>query len=159
MLESGKMSSNSFARELLNNIKSDMTVPDLERIWGNIFSPNPEIDPYVAKFIDRKVRLGVLSNTNEIHWPFIADLPVMRQLRRHGASFTLSYEIKAFKPDRRMYEVACESLGIEPSQVLYLDDIEENVKAAKNYGLNAERYDCSRDPPERLEEIFSSYGL
>lgn len=159
LLESGQMSETAFCNELLFRCKVEkLTVPDVMRIWGNIFGPNPAINPIVDQLIAKKIPIGVLSNTNGIHWPFIAALPVMRKLRAYGAPFTLSYEIGAFKPDEAMYRGALKALSAQAEETLYIDDIQEYVDAARAIGMQAAWYDCTKNP-ERIEQVMSSYGL
>lgn len=154
-LECGQISETAFCNELMHHCKTEgLTVPDVQRIWGNIISPNPAIDPYIEALMAMGMKIGVLSNTNGIHWPYIMDVPIMAKLQKYGATFSLSYEVGASKPDRRIFDHAIRSLGVEPSRALYLDDIEEYVVAARNLGMRAEQYDCSKDPSSRLEEIF-----
>lgn len=158
-LESGQMSETVFCHELLRLCEvKKLTMPDVLRIWGNIFSPNPAIDPVVDALIANGVRIGVLSNTNGIHWPYIMDLPVMRKLAKYGAPFTLSYKIGAYKPDLKMFETALKSLDVAPENALYLDDIPEYVVAARKLGIHAEEYDCTKNPGH-ISEIVETYEL
>ncbi len=39
------------------------------------------------------------------------------------------------KPDPRIYEIACERLGIEPAEAVYLDDLGINLKPARAMGM------------------------
>ena len=39
------------------------------------------------------------------------------------------------KPDPRIYEMACEQLGVEPSEVVFLDDLGINLKPAATMGM------------------------
>ncbi|MFZ5723453.1 MAG: HAD-IA family hydrolase [Pseudomonadota bacterium] len=39
------------------------------------------------------------------------------------------------KPERRFYEIACEALDVEPSEVVYLDDLGINLKPARELGM------------------------
>ena len=159
MLESGQMSETAFCNELLHHCKVEkLTVPDVMRIWGNIFAPNPAIDPIVDRLIEHKVPIGVLSNTNGIHWPYIMDLPVMRKLEAYNAPFVLSYEVESFKPEPAMFTTALKRLGSEPSETLYLDDIEDYVVAARGLSMKAEQYDCTKDP-DRISAIMKEHGL
>lgn len=128
------------------------------RIWGNIFAPNPAIVPIVEQLIAKRVPIGVLSNTNGIHWPYIMDLPVMQLLRSYGAPFTLSFDVGGYKPERIMYETALKRLGSAPEETLYLDDIEAYVSAAHAFGMQAEQYDCTKDP-EAIGGIVQKYKL
>lgn len=40
------------------------------------------------------------------------------------------------KPDPRFYTMACEQAGLEPGQVVYLDDLGINLKPARNLGMH-----------------------
>jgi putative hydrolase of the HAD superfamily len=62
--------------------------------------------------------------------------------RRYGFAgmadvLVYSYEVGIEKPDQRIYEIACERLGVRPSEVVFLDDLEANVAAARRLGMRA----------------------
>jgi putative hydrolase of the HAD superfamily len=48
-----------------------------------------------------------------------------------------SHEVGIKKPDRRIFDLACERLGIQPSEMIFLDDVEEAVAAARELGIHA----------------------
>lgn len=39
------------------------------------------------------------------------------------------------KPSRRLYEIACERLGVAPTEVILIDDLRQNVDAATRLGM------------------------
>ena len=39
------------------------------------------------------------------------------------------------KPERRIFEIACERLGVEPEECVFIDDSEVNVEGAKSLGM------------------------
>jgi putative hydrolase of the HAD superfamily len=39
------------------------------------------------------------------------------------------------KPDPRIYLHACEALGVQPPEAVFLDDIGRNLKAARELGM------------------------
>ena len=41
------------------------------------------------------------------------------------------------KPERRIFELTCERLGVQPTEVVFLDDVEANVIAAREFGIHA----------------------
>jgi len=47
-----------------------------------------------------------------------------------------SHEVGIKKPNPRIFELACERLGIEPSEMVFLDDFEEAVKTARQLGIH-----------------------
>ena len=46
-----------------------------------------------------------------------------------------SHEVGLAKPDRRIYELTSRRLGVQPAEVIFLDDAEPNVIAAREFGM------------------------
>jgi len=62
--------------------------------------------------------VGIVSNTGwDVRAVFAA-----HSMANFVTSFTLSYEAGAVKPDGKIFDVACESIGLEPGQVLMVGD-------------------------------------
>lgn len=47
-----------------------------------------------------------------------------------------SHEVGMSKPDQRIYALTCERLGLPPQEVIFLDDHEEPVDAAREFGMH-----------------------
>ncbi len=86
-----------------------------------------------------RYRLGLLSNTNEIHYA--------TTISKHPCfgffdQVTLSFEVKAMKPAAAIYRDAlAKAAGIPPAEILYLDDIPAYAEAARACGMQALVYD------------------
>jgi epoxide hydrolase-like predicted phosphatase len=48
-----------------------------------------------------------------------------------------SHEEGIAKPDRRIFELTCERLGVQPEEMIFLDDVERCVAAALEFGIHA----------------------
>ncbi len=48
-----------------------------------------------------------------------------------------SHEEGTAKPERRIFELTCERLGVQPEEMVFLDNIEPNVIAAREFGIHA----------------------
>jgi putative hydrolase of the HAD superfamily len=48
-----------------------------------------------------------------------------------------SHEEGIRKPERRIFELTCARLGLQPGEILFLDDVEENVAAAREFRMQA----------------------
>jgi epoxide hydrolase-like predicted phosphatase len=48
-----------------------------------------------------------------------------------------SHEEGIAKPERRIFELTCERLGVLPAEMIFLDDVEPNVAAARELGIQA----------------------
>ncbi len=51
-----------------------------------------------------------------------------------------SAEVGLAKPDRRIYELALEHLRVQPAEVFFVDDVQENVEAAQALGIAGIRF-------------------
>lgn len=48
-----------------------------------------------------------------------------------------SHEEGMVKPERRIFELTCERLCVQPAEIVFLDDVEANVAAARELGIQA----------------------
>ena len=69
-----------------------------------------------------------------------------------------SWELGTKKPEATYFELALERIGAEPAQVLFVDDMEVNVEAARAVGLAAEHWHLDRGHAE-LEELLARHGV
>lgn len=67
-----------------------------------------------------------------------------------------SSEVGHRKPDLAFYEIACEKLGIEPAEAVFLDDLGVNLKPARAMGMRTIKV---VDPDEALAELESVVGF
>lgn len=68
-----------------------------------------------------------------------------------------SYQIGARKPHPAYFEALLDGLGLDAGQVLFLDDVEENVEAARALGLRA-RHKPDTEGPDALRAILVEEG-
>ena len=95
--------------------------------------PNTELIAYFAGLRSR-YQTAILSNS--------ALGARAREQARYGFEditdlIVYSHEVGLQKPDPRMYALTCERLGVQPSEIVLLDDLEANVTAARAFGMNA----------------------
>jgi putative hydrolase of the HAD superfamily len=60
------------------------------------------------------------------------------------------------KPEPRFYRLACEAVGVDPSEVVYLDDLGINLKPARAMGMHTIKV---TDPGVALAELSAATGL
>ena len=153
------------SQEFYKHVAEDLQLEGLSRdaffeIWCDIYAPIPNIENVLERLKSTIPRI-VLSNTNEMHWKRIETLPVMKTFFSDPNMHVLSFEVGALKPNERMYVAALTGFGIpqqNPNNILFFDDIEENVLAGREFGFNAEQFDGSKDSVQKLESILSSYS-
>ena len=84
-----------------------------------------------------RYKTGVLSNA-------FTDLrPMIENVWKIGDAFDeliISAEVGLMKPDPLIFKVALIKLDFEPQEVVFIDDFERNVAAAKAVGMQAVRF-------------------
>lgn len=59
------------------------------------------------------------------------------------------------KPDRRIYEITAERIAHDPAEVLFFDDRQDNVDAARAFGFDAERFESAA----RVRDALATRGI
>lgn len=67
-----------------------------------------------------------------------------------------SSKVGVRKPDPRFYEIACETLGIEPAEAVFLDDLGVNLKPARAMGMTTIKVE---DPAAAIAELEQVVGF
>ena len=93
----------------------------------------PGADVLVAE-VRRLVPVGVLSNTNALHWSSQPDADAIQAMVDHAF---VSFRIGLVKPDRDIFDHVASDLAVDPASVVFLDDNEVNVDGARRAGFEA----------------------
>jgi len=127
------------------------------RMWHDhwIELASPAIDPSVALLRAlRKKGVPVYALTNfgtdsfayaETHYPFLAEFD-----RRY-----ISGHMKVIKPDVRIYEMVEQDCGLPPESLLFADDRQDNIDAARARGWKAHMF----DGPQGWADALVSHGV
>ena len=92
--------------------------------------------PVVERYADQYA-LYYLSDTNPWHLDYLlAHDPLLP----HFKSGTTSFEAKALKPDRTIYEFAARKHAFLPEEAIFIDDRAANVEGAKAAGYTGLHY-------------------
>jgi putative hydrolase of the HAD superfamily len=65
-----------------------------------------------------------------------------------------SSQVGIRKPEPRFYQIACEMLGIEPAQAVFLDDLGVNLKPARGLGMVTIKVTSADQALAELEELL-----
>ncbi len=116
------------------------------------FEPRPEMLA-VVEHLRGRVKLGSITNNVAREEP-----PRRRTsgLDVHSLfDVVVESAIVGFrKPEPRIYEIACEKLGIEPTQAVFLDDLGANLKGARALGMHTIKVDETHRAIDELEEAL-----
>jgi len=102
----------------------------LEDSWARV-----PVDREVLGLIDevrRRVRTAYLSNA----WSNTRTRLTQREIHGVVDEMFISAEMGVAKPDPKIYAMACEAMGVEPHEALFVDDLEENIESARTFGMH-----------------------
>jgi FMN phosphatase YigB (HAD superfamily) len=126
------------------------SVRDFHNIWSDFFDGTMPGAEDLVERVRAKYRVAFLSNSNEVHAEVIPRR--FPQLFRKDDRWILSYRFRVAKPDPEMYLRTIETLGTLPQQCIFVDDLIENVLAARSVGMRAFQY---RDTYSLIRELES----
>lgn len=156
--ETGLIDPHVFYEEFCRAIGRRPDYDQLVHALSDIFTVNAPIKPIVAHLWASGHRLGLLSNTNELHWDFFADgryemIPGCFEVH------ALSFRIQAMKPDPKIYRAAAEMAGVAPPEIFFMDDRPENVASAKQFGFDAVQFGPHAAAASQLAEQLRRRGI
>jgi FMN phosphatase YigB (HAD superfamily) len=128
---------------------------DIEEFGGffaDIFTPiEPMVELHNA-LRTAKIPTYIFSNTNDLAVTHIRkNFPFFKNFD----GYILSYEVGAMKPDAKIYEALEKMAGRKGSEVLYLDDRQENVDAGAARGWQI----ILQESPEKTLAAIRKLGL
>jgi putative hydrolase of the HAD superfamily len=112
--------------------------------------PRPVMLEAIRRLRGAGLRVGALTN----NW--VAEEEGTGVLAPYFDVFVESAVVGMRKPDPRIFEHACELLGVAPAATAFLDDIGLNLKAARELGMTTIKVD---DPNTALDELGTLVGL
>lgn len=121
-----------------------------------------EIRPAMVQAVRRCREEGLATALLTNNWVSHHDRPPSRvQLGRDEALGLFDHVVESSKvgirkPDRRFYELACDRTGVEPREVVFLDDLGVNLKPARDLGMHTIKV---TDPATALAELETVLGL
>lgn len=138
-LDAGTVTSEQFYERLCHEFGCRPERVALELAASKIFELNYSMSAVIGQLLAAGHRLGLLSNTCEVHWDHFADgrywvVPAAFE------QIVLSCRVKQMKPDAAIYRLAAEQAGVLPEEVLYVDDLPANVAGARAAGFDAVQY-------------------
>jgi len=99
---------------------------------------------------------GMLSNTNARHWARRErDFPTAGTLGHQHASHLL----RAAKPDGAIYKAFERESGYSGPQVVFFDDLEANIEAARSHGWRAVLIDHTGDTAAQMRSALNELGV
>jgi len=154
-LETGRMTEADFLsgldRELTAKLGREVHMHDFGERYFGYLEPNQRLIEYMRELRDRGYKMAICTN-NVREWEhrWRAMLPVDEIFE----VVVDSAFVGARKPERKIYEVTLERLGVPAAGTVFLDDIEINCDAARELGIRSVQFRSTGQAIEEIEAVL-----
>lgn len=134
---------------------------DLARAWNAMLdTPLPGEVTEQLKQWQKKYRLFLLSNTNELHIQTIKEVAGPFDYPRFLGQFEkvyYSYRMGQRKPDPAIFETVLQENELKAEETFYIDDNAKNIRTAQDMGLKCWHFDTEGDAIRDLDKVLSKH--
>jgi epoxide hydrolase-like predicted phosphatase len=128
----------------------------MEDFWDTyIGDPNPELAAYFVGLRPR-YRTAFLSNS------FVGAREQEHAARGFGDMADLivySHEVGVAKPNPRIYAITCERLGVQPGEMVFLDDSPGHIAAARDFGIHGVVFQDNAQAIADIEALLAAHAV
>lgn len=152
-LDIGTMTREELVLKVVSMIGSTYQKKVKEVIWNwpSYIDIYREVFPVLSELKKKGHRIFVLSNTSKVFCDLLDEQ--LSSLKEVLDGFVLSCDIKAIKPDLAMFKEILDKYQLDPTNCVFLDDIEDNTVAAEKLGIRAYQVKKRSD----VVDILKSY--
>ena len=143
--EQGTIDGDGFTRSVSAALQTELSTNEFHDLWSDMFTENAEVSRLVRQLKPHH-HLILLSNTNSWHWHYALErFPIIAEFHDR----VLSYEVGVLKPHPAIYRAALEKTR-SGDRVIFTDDIETNVAAARIMGIHGIHFQSAEQLKQEL---------
>jgi len=157
-LEIGEISAQHFINKMLALCPEGTSPNKVVAAWNAMIGEFPKEKIELLDRVKSRLPIYMLSNTNEIHIPKVYEAWVKVSDEPMSALFDtiyLSFEIGKRKPDVSTFNWVCETLAINPSTTLFIDDSPQHIEGAKKAGLPTFYYQSKEEFYDFFDQLLA----
>lgn len=128
--EKGELSRSQYLAQMIEWLEGRINGDEFCRIFSDIFTLNQDVIDLLPK-LKEHYTLCLLSNTNEIHKEYGYQ---HHEFLNYFDKLFLSHEVRAIKPEEKIYRAVEKFTGKPSGEHLFIDDIQEYIDGAKACG-------------------------
>ncbi len=132
--------------------RSEMIDAWFERFDEMMAGPIQGTVEILAELRDSNVPVYALSNWSAETFPFAQK---RFEFLQWFQGIFLSGDVRLVKPDTRIFQRFCERFGLNPEEIIYIDDLQHNVEASSKIGMRAIHF----TDPASLRRQLAHLGL
>lgn len=154
-LEEGTIELDEFYETIKRMVDKPISDEIIKAAWDKFLVEIPLYKLEMLEKLRGHFQIFMLSNTNAIH--FNDEIPneflkAGKNIHHYFDKCYLSYEMKASKPHKKIFELLIADSGITPSESFFIDDSPENIRVASEMGFQT----YLATPFEDFSHLFDS---
>ncbi len=119
--------------ELTEDQKHALTAAHRERMRKSMTEIKEGIEPAISALKDMGLKIGIISIADYADCPYFCESPIYP----YFDDKVFSCNVGIIKPDREIYELALERMGVRPEEALFVGDgSNRELWGAKNVGMS-----------------------
>jgi epoxide hydrolase-like predicted phosphatase len=158
-LECGVLSGEEFIRLLgEHSLSQDVDLGAVKAAWESMILQSHPERLQVLSDLRQHYRVFLLSNTNEIHYNYLnkqfAEQHDIACLDNLFDKAYYSFRVGLRKPMPEIYEHVLEDGGMHPEETLFIDDLDKNLEAAKQFNIQTWHAQSMDETWEYVKKAF-----
>lgn len=167
---SGKLNNEQWIDQLTSAFQNQYTPDEICQIHDNwLIEEYPDVRKMISQLNNvNGITTACLSNTNPRHWKRLVhineygqpatgepEFPVVTLLKQHYASHLIGYA----KPAPEIYQAFEKLTGFAGREILFFDDLPDNINTANKFGWNTVQVDHTGDTANQIITALKRYDI
>jgi glucose-1-phosphatase len=150
--ETGLLPSEEYLQNLFDLFRRQYTIPQLKQAVESIIEEPMEGMLEIVQKVSVQCQTALVSNTNELHYnSSLSKFESLHLLHKHYCS----YKLQVMKPAAGFYDAIVRDLNIDPAEMLFVDDLQENVNGAFEAGMQGVKFESV----QQLQTSLKGYRI
>ena len=148
----GRISPRDWHLNLTKRLGVKLNFEEFVKTWNAVLDPQPIHPDSFFAGLARHYRLGLLSNTDAIHVPYLESQYSFYKFFPKPVR-VYSCVAGVCKPDPRVFQLALKACKVKATEAVYIDDIAAFAEAAGALGMHGIQYASPGRLGEKLQEL------
>jgi glucose-1-phosphatase len=146
-LQDGRISARDWHLHIVRRLGGNLSYDQFIQAWNAALLPETLQPDSLWAGLAKKYRLALLSNTDPIH---VAHMESTFTFFNYFPVRIYSCVVGLSKPNPLIYQQALRATKVKANEAAYIDDLEENVAAAKALGMIGIHLPVPAELPDKL---------
>jgi putative hydrolase of the HAD superfamily len=131
--ERGHITTQDVIDHINKELEASLDHVEFSNLWTSTLDEDKEMTDLLQTLRKTQLPMYLLSNINEVSYGYLQE---KFNVAQHFDELVLSYKVGHIKPAVEIYHEVLNRSNMSAENCLFIDDVEENIEAAKSVGIN-----------------------